>query len=160
MRCSVWNRVLLALVLISAAGLIARAVSAPQTTSTENSGVSYFPHQEVSARFAKGGCLYRPAEGNFNVMTARRDHGGDSELHRNYTDIFYIVKGSAAFVTGGKMVNPRQIGPGEMRGSGVAGGRTWHLSTGDVIVIPAGTPHWFKQVSSAVLYFVVKVRQE
>jgi mannose-6-phosphate isomerase-like protein (cupin superfamily) len=159
MQTSAWDRVLLAFALVFTATSVVGA-SAPQKMSAESSGVRYFAHQEVSAGFAKGGYLYPSGEGNFSVMTARRDHGGDSELHRNYTDVFYIVKGSATFVTGGKMVNPRQIGPGEMRGSGVAGGKTWHLSTGDVIVIPAGTPHWFKQVSSAVLYFVVKVRRE
>lgn len=73
---------------------------------------------------------------------------------------FYIVQGSATFVTGGHMINPRQIAPGELRGSGVKGGNTWKLSTGDVIVIPAGTPHWFKQVASTTLYFVVKVRRK
>jgi mannose-6-phosphate isomerase-like protein (cupin superfamily) len=159
MQSAGWNRVLLALVLVSAFGLIAGA-AAPQTTPAESSGVRYFPHQEVSAGFAKGGYLYPSGEGNFSIMTARRDHGGDSELHRRDTDIFYIVKGSATFVTGGKMVNPRQIGLGELRGSGVAGGRTWRLSTGDVMVIPAGIPHWFKQVSGTVLYFVVKVRRK
>ena len=29
---------------------------------------------------------------------------------------------------------------------------------GDVIVVPAGTPHWFKEVSNPFLYYVVKAR--
>jgi mannose-6-phosphate isomerase-like protein (cupin superfamily) len=30
---------------------------------------------------------------------------------------------------------------------------------GDVVVVPNGTPHWFKQVNGPLLYYVVKVRQ-
>ena len=29
---------------------------------------------------------------------------------------------------------------------------------GDVMIVPKGTPHWFKEVSGTVLYYVVKVR--
>lgn len=158
MQCSTWSFVL-AIMMVVTPGLVVGA-NTPQKGSEAGSGVRYFAHEEISAGFAKGGYLYRPGEGNFSIMTARRDHGGESELHERDTDIFYIVRGSAAFVTGGRMANPRQIGPEEMRGSGVDGGKTWHLSTGDVIVIPAGIPHWFKQVSSSVLYFVVKVRRQ
>jgi quercetin dioxygenase-like cupin family protein len=28
---------------------------------------------------------------------------------------------------------------------------------GDIILVPAGTPHWFKSVSSQVTYYVVKI---
>jgi len=37
------------------------------------------------------------------------------------------------------------------------GGETHHLSKGDVIVVPAGTPHWFKEVPESISYYVVKV---
>jgi mannose-6-phosphate isomerase-like protein (cupin superfamily) len=159
MQRSDWNCLLFAFMLIFARGLVGGA-TAPQTMSTTRAGVRYFAHQEVSAGFSKGGYLYRSGEGKFSIMTARREHGGDSELHQRDTDIFYIVRGSATFVTGGKMVRPRQIGSGELRGAGVDGGQTWRLSTGDVIVIPPGTPHWFKQVSGSILYFVVKVSRQ
>jgi len=33
-----------------------------------------------------------------------------------------------------------------------------HLSKGDVIIVPAGTPHWFKEVSVPFNYYVVKAR--
>ena len=32
------------------------------------------------------------------------------------------------------------------------------LKKGDVIAIPKGTPHWFKEVPSVVVYFVVKAK--
>ena len=32
-----------------------------------------------------------------------------------------------------------------------------HLSPGDVVVVPAGVPHWFKEVPTTINYYVVKV---
>ena len=32
-----------------------------------------------------------------------------------------------------------------------------HLTKGDIIVMPAGTPHWFKEVPSSISYMLVKV---
>jgi len=74
------------------------------------------------------------------------------------TDIFHILEGSATFVTGGKVVQPRTVSPGETRGKEISGGDTRYLTKGDIIVIPIGVPHWFKEVHPPLLYFVVKVR--
>jgi glc operon protein GlcG len=51
------------------------------------------------------------------------------------------------------------IGPEELRGTGIQGGETRQLVPGEVVVIPNGVPHWFKQVQGPFLYYVVKVRQ-
>jgi quercetin dioxygenase-like cupin family protein len=90
-------------------------------------------------------------------MAARREATGESEMHANDTDVFYIVEGSAVLTTGGTLVGEKTIGPGEVRGSGLTGGKEQTVSKGDVIVIPRGVPHWFKTISQApMLYFVVK----
>ena len=47
--------------------------------------------------------------------------------------------------------------PGQHLGNGIKGGQTHMLKKGDVLVIPAGTPHWFKDVPHTVSYYVVKV---
>jgi mannose-6-phosphate isomerase-like protein (cupin superfamily) len=90
------------------------------------------------------------------VITGRRDKPGQSELHEKDTDVFYVLQGSATFVTGGKMVDPKTTATGEVRGSAIEGGEVRTLSKDDVIVIPAGVPHWFKDVKGTFLYFVVK----
>lgn len=128
--------------------------------AAENQGAQYFGHQQVAAGFAKGGYLVPWVNGSYSVMTARRDKAGEVELHTRDTDVIYVVEGSATFVTGGKMIGGHQTAPGEMRGSSIEGGETHHLSQGDVLVIPANTPHWFKEVPGHMLYFVVKVRQK
>ena len=78
-------------------------------------------------------------------------------MHEKETDIFYVVEGDATLVTGGTMAGGRQTGPGQMRGTDVQGGQTQHLKKGDVVVIPAGIPHWFKEVSPTINYLTVKV---
>ena len=56
------------------------------------------------------------------------------------------------------MVGGKTTAPDEILGSNVQGGETRTLTNGDVIIVPKGTPHWFKEVSGPVLYDVVKVQ--
>ena len=56
---------------------------------------------------------------------------------------------------GGKVSKPDQL-----LGSDIQGGQTHHLTKGDVIVVPAGTPHWFKEVPQSISYYVVKVLKQ
>ncbi len=134
------------------------AKSGITTTPTPSDGVKYFSSAEVHAAFEKGAPLL-PKDGHtYSISAGRRDKPGQSELHEKDTDVFYILQGSATFVTGGKMVEPKTTAPGEIRGSGIEGGESHTLSKDDVIVIPAGVPHWFKDVQGLFLYFVVKVQ--
>ncbi|MGH9403572.1 MAG: cupin domain-containing protein [Terriglobia bacterium] len=139
-------------------GLGQARAAAPAKPAARSHSAVYFSHQQVAAGFAKGGYLYPLGSGNFSVMTARRDKAGEVELHTRDTDVIYIVDGSATFVTGGKMEQPRHTAPDELRGSSIEGGEVRHISKGDTLIIPAGVPHWFKEVPGPVLYLVVKVR--
>ena len=118
-------------------------------------GVTYISHEKVGEALAKGGTLVRASD--LIVMGAHRSGGGEAELHDKETDVFYIVDGSATFITGGKMVGGHVTAPGQTRGTGIEGGEVHHLTKGDVMVIPAGIPHWYKEVPHSVSYFVVKV---
>jgi mannose-6-phosphate isomerase-like protein (cupin superfamily) len=121
-------------------------------------GVKYFSSAEVRASFEKGSPLINKDGRAYSVITGRRDKSAEAELHEKDTDVFYVLEGSATFVTGGKMVDPKTTAPGEVRGSAIEGGDVHTLSKDDVIVIPAGVPHWFKDVRGTFLYFVVKVQ--
>lgn len=135
------------------------ALAQDQKPSTSGAdAVKYFSKDDVSASFAKGGTLI--TEGNYKVMTAHRTEDGNVEIHNSYTDVFYIVQGSTDIVTGGKVIGVKNTNPDEPRGDSIDGGETHHLSTGDALVIPAGIPHWMKNVQGTLLYFVVKVKKE
>ena len=69
----------------------------------------------------------------------------------------HVVEGHATVVTGGELVEPREVASGELRAASVEGGTTHRLEEGDVLAIPSGVPHQFVDVSDPFLYFVVKV---
>jgi len=117
--------------------------------------VTYMDHAAVEKAMVKGGNIAKGAD--HNVAANHRDKAGEVEVHDKETDIFYVTDGEATLVTGGTMVGGRDTGPGQHRGTDVKGGETRHLSKGDVVVIPAGVPHWFKEVPKAVSYLTVKV---
>lgn len=114
---------------------------------------------EVRAAFEKGSPLLNKDGRNYWILAGRRDKPGQSELHEKDLDIFYVLQGSATFITGGKMVDGKTTAPGEVRGSAIEGGEVHTLSKDDVVIIPPGVPHWFKDVQGLFLYYVVKVQQ-
>ena len=133
------------------------ALTALALNDRPSTGVLHIDHEKVSAAFAKGGPLL--ATNNFKVQAGRRVAPGEVEIHDHDLDIFYIVEGSATFITGGKAIEPRASGPGETRAKEIEGGTENKLAKGDIIVIPNGVPHWFKEVKGPFLYYVVKVVQ-
>lgn len=140
--------------------IVSCAVQVTAAQKMPSAKVQYYPHQQIAAGFAKGEKLVEDHAGHavYQVFTARRDKAGEVELHTLDTDIFYVVKGSATFVTGGKVIGARHTAPNEVRGKSIEGGTPHHLSQGDLIIIPHGVPHWYKAVQPPYLYLVVKVR--
>ena len=121
--------------------------------------VTFFDSKTVSDAFTKGSVLEDGGNGeNYMVHASRREKPGMSEVHELDTDIIYVLDGTATFVTGGKSIDSKMVAQNEFRGSSVDGGETRQLKKGDVVIVPKGTPHWFKQVDGAFLYYVVKVR--
>jgi len=130
----------------------------PQVTSNLLP-VSYFSKAEVDEGFSKGAVLFEGSGGrNYMVHTSRREGPGMVEVHTKDTDILYVLKGSATVVTGGTMVDGKPIAADEIRGREISGGESRKLVPGDVMIIPNGVPHWFKEVQAPFLYYVVKVR--
>ena len=132
--------------------------AADMTMPATKSPVLFFDASQVSASFSKGAVLLDGTNRNYMVHTSRRDNPGQAEIHTLDTDIIYVMEGTATFVTGGTAVDAKEIGPNEIRGSRIEGGDTRQLSKGEVIVVPNNTPHWFKEVGGAFLYYTIKVR--
>ena len=120
--------------------------------------VSYWKAEQVAASFAKGAVLLDGGGRNYMVHTSRREQAGQAEVHARDTDVIYVTGGSATFVTGGSVVDGKATAPDETRGAAIDGGETRSLVKGDVVIVPAGTPHWFKSVQGPLTYYVVKVR--
>jgi glc operon protein GlcG len=139
-------------VLILAAGL-----GAKQPSATPSSSATVLPRQTVTAAFAKGMPLLET--NGYKIHASRRDTAGVAEIHERDTDLIYVLEGSALLVTGGQAVEARVTAPEEMRGVRIEGGQEQRIGVGDVVVVPHGVAHWFKEVNGPLLYYVVKVRE-
>jgi glc operon protein GlcG len=135
----------------AAKGFVTTAGAAPPAA------VTYFDKEKVAAAFAKGAVLFDGSD-KYMVHASRRDKAGQAEVHTKDADIIYVLDGNATFVTGGTAVDAKTTAADEIRGTEIAGGDTRLISKGDVIIVPAGTPHWFKEVSNPFIYYVVKAR--
>jgi glc operon protein GlcG len=136
----------------------ANAVAAGDVVRSERQSPSptiMIEDDEVRQAFAEGRPLIETEE--FKIHASRRTAPGQAEVHADETDLIYVLEGEAEFITGGVVVGGMTIGPEEVRGESIQGGASRMLSPGDVIIVPAGTPHWFRQVSGPLLYYVVKV---
>ena len=87
-------------------------------------------------------------------------------IHSEVTEVYSVLDGSGTLVTGGRLIDPRPrentarrrrvSGPG-WTGNGMDGGETRQIGEGDVIIIPAGTPHYFSDIPESITYTVVRI---
>lgn len=135
---------------IAAAGALNGAMNAAP--------IKFFSGAEVDAAFQKGAVLVDGEGRNYMIHASRREKPGQAEVHTTDADLIYVLSGEATFVTGGKVLGGKNTAADEIRGDAIEGGEARTITKGDVLVVPAGTPHWFKAVKGPVLYYVVKVR--
>jgi mannose-6-phosphate isomerase-like protein (cupin superfamily) len=89
----------------------------------------------------------------------------DAILHEKVTEIYYMTQGSGTLELGGTLVDPKPFGPStgfpdigaSQRGTGIRGGTSRRVGVGDVVVIPAGTPHRFTAVDGPITYITYRV---
>ena len=94
------------------------------------------------------------------AMLSFRSRNGEVEVHEKFADFFYVLAGAATLVTGGTVCGARQAGPGETRGDSIDGGAAQELRAGELVHVPAGTPHQFLVSSDkTVTCFVLKIQQ-
>jgi uncharacterized protein GlcG (DUF336 family) len=136
---------------------IANSGASAFTNLSSSASTSFFDRGSVSGAFAKGSILFENASVNYAVHASRRDGPGQVEIHNRETDVIYVIDGQATLVTGGTIVDGKVTAPDQIRGSDVTGGESRKITKGDVIIVPAGVPHWFKEVPATLQYYVVKV---
>jgi len=85
----------------------------------------------------------------YRINVIHRTQGAAPLTHAGNTELHHIIEGSATVVTGGKVVR-------DSSGAKVEGGVSRRVAKGDVILVPADTPHWYKEVESSVTYLEVR----
>ena len=87
--------------------------------------------------------------------------------HDEISEVYHVISGAATLVLGPDIVN-RQRRPATMRtvvefngpgnnGSDVRNGIAYEIKAGDVVVIPAGTGHWFTKIDDHIDYLMVRI---
>jgi mannose-6-phosphate isomerase-like protein (cupin superfamily) len=96
--------------------------------------------QKARAGNGTAGITLANYQGHYTMLTARTKSGG-GELHKHFSDFLFVVAGQGTEMTGGTMLDPKELPDGEVRGTGLEGATAHVLHKGDFIHIPAGTPH-------------------
>jgi mannose-6-phosphate isomerase-like protein (cupin superfamily) len=134
---------------------VAMFVAGAWLAAQSQQAVTFVSHEQVGG-CAKGGSLAKGPD--LLVQCSNRTGPGVVEVHLKETDVMYFIDGSATLVTGGTTVNGKaEKDPNQIRGTDIKGGEARPVTKGDVVVVPAGVPHWFKEVPKSVSYYVVKV---
>jgi mannose-6-phosphate isomerase-like protein (cupin superfamily) len=109
---------------------------------------------------------------NVGVGVVYRPQAADQKSieHDKLTEVYYVLEGAGTLVTGGSLVDPRPLpptsaiyrelaGPSAL-GTAIQGGDRRRIGVGDVVIIPAGVPHWFSDVQGSIKYLVFRVDPE
>jgi mannose-6-phosphate isomerase-like protein (cupin superfamily) len=97
------------------------------------------------------------------IVVRRRTGAGEPQyaiLHPFSTEVYYIIEGAGSLVTGGTLDPPAPppADPDIVRSRTIKNGVTRTVGKGDVIVVPPGTPHWFKAIDGTITYLESRVR--
>jgi mannose-6-phosphate isomerase-like protein (cupin superfamily) len=93
--------------------------------------------------------------GEYSINEVHRQKVGPPAVHSGWTELHFILEGSATFVTGGTL---RAAPDGS--GTVLEGGVGRRVSKGDAVLVPSDTPHWYKEVNAPLTYLEVRFRTE
>ncbi len=152
----------------------------PQPTCNMCPG-TYIPVSELEA-YTKKAIAEKLIDQQVRDIDIGKAHVGIGMVHRGKLDkpapnsvaehdlvseVYHIISGSATLVLGPDITN-RQRRPSTLRtviefngpgnnGSEVRNGKAYDLKVGDVVVIPAGTGHWFTKIDDHIDYLMVRI---
>jgi len=87
--------------------------------------------------------------------------------HDHVSEVYHVISGAATLVLGPDIQN-RQRRPATLRtviefngpgnsGSDIKDGIAYDIKAGDVVVIPAGTGHWFTRIDDHIDYLMIRI---
>jgi len=122
---------------------------------------NFLSTDDVRAAIARAEREIKPGQPTFstpliaaNGYTARleyRQSVGPAAIHESDGELFYVLSGGGTFVIGGALLKGEPRPGGNLSGTGIAGGESRHIGTGDFFVVPAGTPHFFSAIDAKLV---------
>lgn len=137
---------------VKAAALALFAASVPAMAQTADP-TSFATGPDVTAQVAAMAKAMKPGQG-FAWQPLVRDGKtvaaleywkapGRPAVHPAEAEYAIVIAGKGTLLSGGTLVAPRPVKPELTEGDRIVGGTTRSLAPGDVLLIPAGVPHWF-----------------
>jgi len=105
--------------------------------------------------------IVRSGDHNIGVANVKRTSGDKTALiHDKIDEIYYILEGGGTLVTGGTVTDAEKSGPSDTigpgwRGKSIQGGDSRHVGPGEVIFVPAGTPHMFTSMDGKEVHYLI-----
>ena len=95
------------------------------------------------------------------AMLRRTKPEASALIHDHVTETYYILSGSGTIVTGGSLGTPKptdltRVNAGMSQTGTPIGGESQKVKPGDIIIIPAGTPHSFSELDGPISYLVYR----
>jgi len=102
-------------------------------------------HEMLAAMKPDQGFMWRPLVRDGATVAAIEiwKKPGRPAVHPAEAEYAIVLEGSGTLVSGGAMADQKAKNASLIEGSRIEGGATRTLGPGDVILIPAGVPHWF-----------------
>ncbi|GAA4741172.1 hypothetical protein GCM10023264_02740 [Sphingomonas daechungensis] len=147
------------LALLSAA-LLAQAAAGPTAFASADDVTAQVEAMRTSMT-ADQGFMWKPLVRNGEVVAALEYWRKPAKpaVHPDQAEYFTVVAGSGTMISGGRLVDPVTTNPTLLEGSEIEGGETRALKPGDVVLIPAGTPHWFGITGERLVLLGTKIPQ-
>jgi mannose-6-phosphate isomerase-like protein (cupin superfamily) len=137
------------------------AVPAPQQAATAPSGkAAYFAHPDIESTWkdleARQVINKRVLDGGAYSINIRIVKEGDAPLvHAGSADVWVTMEGTATAITGGQLVDgKKRPNVDDEAGTAIRGGVEQALKPGDVLFVPAGVPHGFKDIKGFRAYLI------
>jgi hypothetical protein len=152
-----WKRVLVLLTLAAAAAPLFAADGDAIPPAVYKSAAELMATLAKNAQ-AKSDQASSPIlnEDHVRINIVRRGSPGVAMAHATGpakgSELHYIIDGAATVVTGGTIVRPPGAATKGAGSATIEGGQSRRVTKGDVVFIPAGTPHWYKDVEGSVTY--------
>ena len=165
-------------VLCMLAGLLAQGGPEPTCTMCP---ATYINNDEIQA-YAKKAVAEKLTDQQIRDVEIGKGHIGIGVVYRGklaapapesvaehdlVSEVYHVIEGSATLMTGPDLVDKKRRpanletvrlfnGPGNNSAS-IRNGVAHDLKAGDVMVIPAGTGHWFTKIEDHITYLMVRI---
>jgi quercetin dioxygenase-like cupin family protein len=155
--------------LLGAVLLVAAALAVPGAAQTPAADpTSFAAATDVAAQVKAMGKAMKPQQG-FAWQPLLRDGAqvaaieiwrkpGRPAVHPEEAEYATVIAGAGTLVSGGTLADAKAVAPGLTEGSRIVGGTTRPLRAGDVMLIPAGVPHWFGITGRQLVLLGTKLR--